>query len=196
MNPSRSHMAHPRFCPAHWPEPLTASGAAQACPSCLPSPANQLTRQDGSRPGRPLATGNRFALRRFPIGSLTPGRPAFLPSRIRGCGALICSLCFGRLGLRPLAPPVLADAANQRNFLDPLGIARPFVPSSLVPPSRLRVKRIGGVTTSSADIDRHHSSGSLADLSGNSPRSIFSTTSAPLTLSIHAMTSTRCMRSL
>ena len=61
MNTARSHMAHPRFCPARWPEPLTASGAAQACPTCLPSPANQLTFQANPCLGRPLKKGNRFA---------------------------------------------------------------------------------------------------------------------------------------
>ena len=54
VNASLSHMAHSRFCPARCPEPLTAPGAAQACPSCLPSPANQLTFQDDPRLGRPF----------------------------------------------------------------------------------------------------------------------------------------------
>lgn len=61
---------------AHLPEPLTAPGAAQACPACLPSPS------------------------------------------------------------------------NQRTFLDPLGHARPFDPSSHLPLVGLRADRIGSVIVS------------------------------------------------
>ena len=74
MNTARSHMAHPRFCPARWPEPLTASGAAQACPSCLPSLANQLTFQDGPRLGRPFLPSSpspKPRLRAERIGGVT-----------------------------------------------------------------------------------------------------------------------------
>ncbi len=69
MNASLSHMAHSRFCSARWPEPLTASGAAQTCPTCLPSPANQLTFQAESRLSRPLKKGNRFAHRHSSNGA-------------------------------------------------------------------------------------------------------------------------------
>jgi len=42
MNSHRIHIAHSRIGSAHWPVPLTASGATVTRPSCLPSPANQL----------------------------------------------------------------------------------------------------------------------------------------------------------
>jgi hypothetical protein len=45
---------------------------------------------------------------------------------------------------RVLAAPVFGTAANQRNFPDPLGFARPFAPSSPRPDTRLRAVRIGG----------------------------------------------------
>jgi len=58
-------MAHPRFCAAHWPKPLTAPGAAQACPTCLPSPSNQRTGHGDMRPDRP----NERAVRSAPVPS-------------------------------------------------------------------------------------------------------------------------------
>ena len=45
---------------------------------------------------------------------------------------------------RVLAAPGFGTAANQRNFPDPLGFARPFAPSSPRPDTRLRAVRIGG----------------------------------------------------
>jgi hypothetical protein len=45
---------------------------------------------------------------------------------------------------RVLAVPSSGTAANQRNFADPLGFARPFAPSSPRPDTRLRAARIGG----------------------------------------------------
>ena len=45
---------------------------------------------------------------------------------------------------RVLAAPGFGTAANQRNFPDPLGFARPFAPSSPRPDTRLRAQRIGG----------------------------------------------------
>ena len=45
---------------------------------------------------------------------------------------------------RVLAAPGFGTAANQRNFPDPLGFARPFAPSSPRPDTRLRAERIGG----------------------------------------------------
>lgn len=147
MNTARSHMAHPRFCPARWPEPLTASGAAQACPSCLPSPANQLTFQDDSRLGRPLKKGNRFAPRHSSIGGCTRGRPAVSSSRTLAILALIGHRRAGSPGFRPLAPLPSTSAPNQRTFADLPGCARPFLPSSPSPKPRLRAERIGAVTS-------------------------------------------------
>ena len=46
---------------------------------------------------------------------------------------------------RVLAAPGFGTAANQRNFPDPLGFARPFAPSSPRPDTRLRAERIGGL---------------------------------------------------
>ena len=147
MNASRFHMAHPRLDSARWPEPLTAPGAAQACPSCLPSPANQRTRQDDPHPGRPLKQGPRFAPYHASIGGFTGCQPAFFPFRTPAMDALIGSRLSGSLGLRPLAPLPLTAASNQRNFTDSLGFARPFLPSSPSPKPRLRAERIGGVTS-------------------------------------------------
>lgn len=147
MNTARSHMAHPRFCSARWPEPLTASGAAQACPSCLPSPANQLTFQDDSRLGRPLKKGNRFAPRHSSIGGCTRGRPAVSSSRTLAILALIGHRRAGSPGFRPLAPLPSASVPNQRTFADQPGYARPFLPSSPSPKPRLRAERTGGVTS-------------------------------------------------
>ena len=45
---------------------------------------------------------------------------------------------------RVLAAPGFGTAANQRNFPDPLGFARPFAPSSPRPDTPLRAARIGG----------------------------------------------------
>jgi hypothetical protein len=51
-------------------------------------------------------------------------------------------------GRRVLAAPAFEKAANQRTSSDPLGFARPFIPSSLRrPDTRLRAKRIGGWTS-------------------------------------------------
>ncbi len=64
-------ITHPLGKSAHWPVPLTASGAAQACPSCLPSPANQLTSSGDLRPSRPMEKARRFAPEPSPIGGVT-----------------------------------------------------------------------------------------------------------------------------
>ncbi len=61
--------AHSRFCSAHWPAPLTASGTAIARPSCLPSPANQLI-LGNSCPDRPIERSVRLALVSSQLGSL------------------------------------------------------------------------------------------------------------------------------
>ena len=140
-------MAHPRSCSARWPEPLTASGAAQACPTCLPSSTNQLTFRDDSRLGRPLKQGPRFAPRHSSIGGCTRGRPAAFSSRTNAIIALIGHRRAGSPGLRPLAPLPSASAPNQRTFADQPDCARPFLPSSPSPKPRLRAERIGGVTS-------------------------------------------------
>lgn len=184
---NRSHTMHPRMDFARRPVPLAA-------------PANQLTFPGGPRLGRrPFERAVRCApvlpqisgddLRRPTVPGIFAtvahaGQTTFLttPSRIRGCVALICNLGSGCRGLRPLVPPVLANAANQRSFTDPLGSARPFVESSLVPLARLRVQRIGGVISrdfppgvlghrfrdSSNDLARHSE---LSDLRGRFPGS-------------------------
>ena len=51
---------------------------------------------------------------------------------------------------RVLAAPGFGTVANQRNFPDPLGFARPFAPSSPRPDTRLRAQRIGGFTLPAA----------------------------------------------
>jgi hypothetical protein len=60
-------------------------------------------------------------------------------------------LRFDRAPLHPSRRRVLTALgfgtdANQRNFPDPLGFARPFAPSLLRPVTRLRAARIGGFT--------------------------------------------------
>lgn len=146
MNCSHSHMAHPRLGSAHWPEPLTAPGAARACPTCLPSPANQLTFQDDTRPSRPLNQGVRFASVPASIGGRIRVRPAGLSPRTPARDVLIGSPRAGSPGFRPLAPLPSAAASNQHSFSDLSGFTRPFLPSSLVPGVRLRAERIGSVT--------------------------------------------------
>lgn len=51
---------------------------------------------------------------------------------------------------RVLAAPGFGTDANQRNFPDPLGFARPFAPSTPRPDTRLRAQRIGGFTLPAA----------------------------------------------
>jgi len=145
MNCSHSHMAHPRLDCAHWPEPLTAPGAARACPTCLPSPANQLTFQDDTRPVRPLNQGVRFASVPASIGGCIRVRPAGFSPRTPAMDALIGGRRAGSPGLRSLAPLPSAAASNQHSLTDLPGFTRPFLPSSLVPGARLRAERIGGV---------------------------------------------------
>ena len=51
---------------------------------------------------------------------------------------------------RVLAAPGFGTVANQRNFPDSLGFARPFAPSSPRPDTQLRAQRIGGFTLPAA----------------------------------------------
>lgn len=147
MRIHRSIGAHPRLSPAHGPEPLTAPGAAQACPTCLPSPSHQLTLKGDLRPGCPLQKSARFAPRHSAIGNITDDRPAENRFSTPAMSVLMSGLCSGRQGLRPLAPPFLTEAAHQHNFSDSLGCARPIVPSlPLRPGTRLRAERFGAVT--------------------------------------------------
>lgn len=88
IDTARSHLTHPRIGSARWLEPLTAPGAAQACPACLPSPSNQLTFRDGSRLGRPfiassLVPGARLRAQR--IGGFNSAFPAILSAHDRPC---------------------------------------------------------------------------------------------------------------
>lgn len=85
-------MAHWRYFAAHWSEPLPAPGAAQACPTCLRSPANQLTPQGDSRPHRPIERAARFALVPSQLGGFTSERPAIFPFRTLAMDALIGGL--------------------------------------------------------------------------------------------------------
>jgi hypothetical protein len=147
MRIHRSIMAHPLLCPAHGPEPLTAPGAAQACPTCLPSPSHQLTWIGDLRLGCPLQKSARSAPRHSAIGNITVNRPADSQSSTPAMNVLMSGLCSGRQGLRPLAQLFLTEAAHQHNFPDSLGCARPIVPSSpLRPGTRLRAERFGAVT--------------------------------------------------
>jgi len=126
-------IAHLRFDSARWP----AHAAT----------ANQLTRQDDSRPDRPLIQGVRSASVPASIGDFTRGRPPGFPLRTQTFDALIGNRRAGSPGFRPLAPLPSALVSNQRTFADRPGFARPFLPSSSSPKPRLRAERIGGVTS-------------------------------------------------
>jgi hypothetical protein len=123
-------IAHPRFDAAHWPEPLTAPVAAQACPTCLPSPSNQRTVQDDSRlEGRRFERTVRCASvsLKSAAASVLDSFPLELSAGTRG--PWTCGHCAGRAP-RVLGPVACADAAMPRNFSDLLDFARPFDPSS------------------------------------------------------------------
>ncbi len=141
-------MAHPRFCPAHWPEPLTASGAAQACPTCLSSPPNQLTFQGDSHPSRPIERAVRSASVPSQIGGGIMLRPAHFQAFARNHSsfALVCGVCSDGKAPRFLGLSFLAATANQRTFPDPTGSCRPFLVSSLDRSARLQTPRISGLT--------------------------------------------------
>lgn len=64
-------LAYQRFCSAHWPAPLTASGAAVARPSCLPSSANQLNLEDNHCQSCPIERPVRLAPGSSQLGSST-----------------------------------------------------------------------------------------------------------------------------
>jgi hypothetical protein len=132
MKFSRSSLAHPRSNRAHWPETPA-------------SPSNQLTRQGDFRPGCRIERAVRFApvpsqiswfTRNRPALSLTPWQPSALE-------ALICSLCSGAQELRPLAPGLLTESANQLIFSDQRH--HRFLPSLPCPNTRQRRERIGGI---------------------------------------------------
>lgn len=74
MKSSSSRWAHSRPDRAHGPEPLAASGMAQACPSCLPSPSHQRTFHGDLRSEPPKQRGERFASRHSAIGVFTVTR--------------------------------------------------------------------------------------------------------------------------
>lgn len=131
MNSLHVHTAHPRLGSARWPAAQTPT-------------ANQLTREDDPRLGRPLIQAVRRASVPVSIGDFTPGRPAGFLMRILASGVLIGHRHAGWLGLRPLAPLPFMAEANQHNAPGMLGFARPFIPSSPSPKPRLRAERIGG----------------------------------------------------
>jgi len=65
--------AHVRIFSAHCSHPLTAPGAAQACPLCLPSGSNQRTGSGDFRLVRPVEKAFRFAFRTSQLGSFISG---------------------------------------------------------------------------------------------------------------------------
>ena len=146
QNVTRHTLAHPRPDRAHWPEPLTAPGAAQACPSCLPSLSNQRNLEGNLRPDRPIERAVRSASVPSQLGGFTVRQPAFsqAPWQNFAPNALNCGHCSGRRALRVLGPSAIADAAIQRSFPKSSGFIRPFFPSSLFPKTLLRAKRKGG----------------------------------------------------
>jgi hypothetical protein len=91
VNLPRSHMARPRFGSARWP-------AAHA------PTANQLTRQDDSRPDRPLIQGVRSASVPASIGGFTGDRPASFPLLTPALDALIAQDCRPAWLRTPIPP--------------------------------------------------------------------------------------------
>jgi hypothetical protein len=74
-------------------------------------------------------------------------------------------------GRRVLAAPAFGKAANQRTSSDPLGFARPFIPSSLRRPNtRLRTEPIGA-WTSRATCQAPRTTQAFPDLSDQAPGS-------------------------
>jgi len=71
---SHRHPSHTRSPVAHCSHPLTAPGAAQACPLCLPVGSNQRTCDGDLRLGCPVAKSFRFAFRTFQLGSFISGK--------------------------------------------------------------------------------------------------------------------------
>lgn len=61
---------------AHLPKPLTAPGAAQACPAGLPSPSNQRTFSDRLGWGRPFNPLSRLPLVGFRAARIGDGYPS------------------------------------------------------------------------------------------------------------------------
>ncbi len=145
MKLSHFSMAHLRMNAAHGPEPLTATGAAQACPTCLPSPSHQLTFQDDFRPDCPLQKSAPFAPRYSAIGTITRGKPAFSSLRmpVPAGHPLICRVRDVWPKLRPLA---LAATANPANQLTWEGDSRPGCPLQKSAPIAPRHSAIGTIT--------------------------------------------------
>ena len=67
------HPPQMRSPAAHCSHPLTAPGAAQACPLCLPAGSNQRTGSGDFRHGCPVEKAFRFAFRTFQLGSFIQG---------------------------------------------------------------------------------------------------------------------------
>lgn len=82
MTARRLQIAHSGIGCAHLPDPLTASGAADARPSCLPFPAKQRTETEPSasiRPFLPASRGLRARLSLERFGEFIPSYSAFSP---------------------------------------------------------------------------------------------------------------------
>lgn len=132
MNSHLVHVTHPQKGFARWPTAQTPTD-------------NQLPPYDEPRLGRPLRQSGRKASFPVSIGNCTRNQATDFLTDTQVSGALIEARFDGSLGLRPLAPLPARACLNQSNFLDRLGLARPFIPSSRVPVGRLRAQRIGGI---------------------------------------------------
>lgn len=137
MRSSRFSPTHPRLSPAHGSEPLTAPGAAQACPTCLPSPSHQLTFQDDLRLGCPLQNGSRFAPDHSTIGNVIGSGPAFcsLSMPVPARPPLICGVRDVWPRLRPLALAAIANPANQLTCESDFRPGRPLKQGARFAPS-------------------------------------------------------------
>lgn len=67
----RHRISHWRLFPAHWPKLLTASGTTVSRPSCLSTPAHQLTWGGNCCLNRPIESPARYASVSSQIGGLT-----------------------------------------------------------------------------------------------------------------------------
>lgn len=117
---------------AHLPEPLTAPGAAQTCPACLPSPSNQRTFLDPLGHARPFDPSSRLplvGLRGDRIGSVIVSPREGRKREVSVCGGASTSPAYqgetspisGRFNpspaLRHLAFPYLSGISSLPNVI-------------------------------------------------------------------------------
>ena len=143
---SRGASADLRRDRALWPYPLTTSGRAVACPTCLPSGSNQHNLEGSSLLDLPIERDVCCACVPPQLGGSIPECLAFFsaPWRIIAPDSLICGHCLGEQAVQFLSRYAFADVAKEQTFPDLLGLLCPFFPSLPCRDARLRAQRIGG----------------------------------------------------